>query len=97
MLMSVSTRTLPRAGTVVGREAYRSYPAAKALPLVGRRAFSVSFLIRRGGAWSTLVTVLLWVESAIVSVFARLEGGDVGGDVMCSVAAVIVLQEGRII
>jgi hypothetical protein len=49
--------------------------------------------MRRGGAWSTLVTVLLWAESAIVdavSVFTRFDGGDVGGDVMRSVAVVIV-------
>jgi hypothetical protein len=28
---------LPRAGTVVSSELYKSYPAAKALPLVGAR------------------------------------------------------------
>jgi hypothetical protein len=60
---------------------------------VGSLAFSVNFLMRRGGAWSTLVTVVLWAESAIagaMSVFTRLDGGDVGGDVLCPVAVVIV-------
>lgn len=52
--------------------------------------------MRSGGAWSTLVTVLLWVESAIVlvvvvSVLRRLDGGDVGADVTCPAAVLIVL------
>ena len=49
MEMSVSTTTFPLAGTVVSRDAYRSYPAAKALPLVGARAVSESSLTWRGG------------------------------------------------
>jgi len=56
MLMSVSTKTFPLEGTTVSFAAYKSYPAAKALPLVGRRALSLNFLIRRGGSAETLVT-----------------------------------------
>jgi hypothetical protein len=56
MLISVSTKTFPRAGTTVSFAAYISYPAANALPRVGSVALSESFLIRRGGAASTLVT-----------------------------------------
>lgn len=94
MLMSVSTSTLPRAGTVVGRDAYRSYPAANSLPRVGVLAFSESFLIRRGGVSSTLVTAgpLLVDDDMVVDVVAVLTlfaGGDVGGDVICSKAVVI--------
>lgn len=81
MLMSVSTRALPRAGMVVSLEAYTSYPAAKALPRVGRRALSESFLTRSGGDWFSAMAAL--------SVLARLAGGDVGGDVMPSAVVMI--------
>ena len=51
---------------------------------------SESFLIRRGGAWSTLVTAGSEdMVGAVVSVFTRLAGGDVGGDVMFSEAVVM--------
>jgi len=42
MLMSVATMALPHLGTTVSLAAYRSNPAAKALPLVGARALSLS-------------------------------------------------------
>ena len=47
--MSVETRALPRLGMVMGFEAYRSYPAAKAEPRVGVLASGESFLTSRGG------------------------------------------------
>lgn len=40
--ISVATIALPRAGTVVSSELYKSYPAAKALPFVGARPFEDS-------------------------------------------------------
>lgn len=63
MLMSVLTRALPRAGIVVSREAYMSYPAANSLPRVGRRPLSESFLIC---SW----------ESMARTVLTRLAGGE---------------------
>lgn len=41
MEISVSTLALPRAGITTSRALYRSWPAAKALPLVGARAASL--------------------------------------------------------
>lgn len=41
MLMSVSTLARPLAGITTSRALYRSWPAAKALPLVGARALSL--------------------------------------------------------
>ena len=43
----MSIKALPRAGMVLGAEAYRSRPAAVALPCVGRRAVGVLSLIWR--------------------------------------------------
>lgn len=42
MLMSVATMARPHLGTTVSLAAYRSNPAAKALPFVGARAVSLS-------------------------------------------------------
>jgi hypothetical protein len=95
MLMSVSTRTLPRAGIVVSLAAYRSYPAAKALPRVGSFALSESFLIRSAGAGSMadtsvaaalcVVVVLLGISASaaavVASVLTRFAGGENFGDV----------------
>ena len=68
---------------------------------MGTLALSDSFLIRRGGAWSTLVTAVPLLEddgSAMAvdvvdapSVLTRFAGGDVGGEVICSEVVVIVL------
>jgi hypothetical protein len=52
--MSVSTMALPRAGTVEGREAYRSKPAAEAEPRVGMMASGARRLTRRGWFWGQL-------------------------------------------
>ncbi|RYO74403.1 hypothetical protein DL766_008855 [Monosporascus sp. MC13-8B] len=102
--MSVSTSALPRAGTVVAFAAYRSYPAAKALPRVGSRAFSDSFLTSRGGAWSSFgtgavplsallpsfaVLAIVVVASVVLTLFA---GGEVGGEV-----TVVVVEMGSLV
>lgn len=53
-----------------------SYPAAKALPRVGRRALSESFLIRSAGAAIVLV-VVVDVGSSSLTRLAGCEAGDV--------------------
>lgn len=75
---------------------------------MGTRAVSESFLTRSGGDWSVMVTgtvaVLLplpdEVAVAVVSVLARLAGGEVGGDLVMVSAVMIFLrgesvQDGR--
>lgn len=49
MLMSVSTSPFPLFGIVHSLALYKSYPAAKALPLVGVLARGDSFLTKSGG------------------------------------------------
>jgi len=44
----VLTMAFPLLGTIEDSEAYKSYPAANALPLVGTIAFCESFLICNG-------------------------------------------------
>lgn len=60
-----------------------SYPAAKALPLVGAFAEGESFLTSKGGDWETVVTGGVLLESGgvgVVIVFGRLDKGDVGSE-----------------
>ena len=49
MLISVSTNPLPLFGITHSLALYMSYPAAKALPLVGVFAYGDSFLTSSGG------------------------------------------------
>ena len=64
---------------------YRSYPAAKALPLVGVLARSLSFLTSNGGFSSTLMLAAgpsfsVEASAAPAIVLARLARGEVGAD-----------------
>lgn len=78
--MFVSTRIFPLFGTVVTCEAYMSYPAANALPLVGALADGESFLTSRGGDWEIVVTGGASAEEGKggAIIFWRLDNGDVG-------------------
>lgn len=86
MEISVSTSAWPRAGTVVACEEYRSYPAAKALPRVGRRALSDSFLTRNGGDCSrrgtlvVLFSAMVLVMELSLPVLTLFGGGEFGGE-----------------
>lgn len=52
MEILVDTIAFPRPGTVVSSALYKSYPAAKALPLVGARPFGERSWTWRGGGVS---------------------------------------------
>jgi hypothetical protein len=70
----VFTIALPRAGTVVSSELYRSYPAANALPRVGALALSESNWTWRGGSWAVAtvedIVIGVGVARSDISAFA---------------------------
>ena len=79
----VLTNPLPLAGIVVASDAYRSYPAAKALPLVGVLAVDETFLTSRGGDAERGATVgpSLALELPLADmVLGRFGRGDVDSD-----------------
>lgn len=92
MLMSVSTNPLPLFGITQSLALYISYPAAKALPLVGVFACADSFFTSRGGeaergggggaCWAGVSPGALWGVEEEGDMFAlgRLGKGDVGND-----------------
>lgn len=86
MLISVSTKFLPRFGMTHSLALYRSYPAAKALPLVGVFACGDSFLTssggeaERGGGAAGLLSGAARAEEEDMSLWGRLGKGDVGSD-----------------
>lgn len=86
MLISVSTNSLPLFGITHSLALYRSYPAAKALPLVGVFARDESFLTsnggeaERGGGGAGVFSGAFGAEEEDMSVFGRLDKGDDGKD-----------------
>ena len=83
MLMSVSTNPLPLLGITHPLALYRSYPAAKALPLVGVVACAESFFtssggeLERGGGGAAMFAGAFWMEEEDMAVLGRLGKGDV--------------------
>ena len=86
MLISVSTNPLPLFGILHSLALYISYPAAKALPLVGVFACGESFFTssggeaERGGGGAVLFFGAFGAEEEDMSVLGRLGKGDVGRD-----------------
>ena len=83
MLISVSTNPLPLFGITHSLALYMSYPAAKALPLVGVFACADSFFTSRGGeAERGGGRGALWgvEEEGDMLALGRLVKGDVGND-----------------
>ncbi len=78
--ISVSTKALPLLGTQEAPEAYMSYPAAKALPLVGVFAEGESFLTSRGGDWDMVVTGAADVGVGGAIGLERFDNGDAGSE-----------------
>ncbi len=86
MLISVSTNPLPLFGITHALALYISYPAAKALPLVGVFAWADSFFTssggeaERGGGGAGLFSDTSTAEEEDMSVLGRLGKGDVDND-----------------
>ena len=90
ILISVSTNPLPLFGITQSLALYKSYPAAKALPLVGVFACAESFFtssggeVERGGGGGPAETFSggfrTEEEEEDMSVLGRLDKGDVGRD-----------------
>lgn len=93
MLISVSTNPLPLFGITHSLALYKSYPAAKALPLVGVFAYTESFFTSSGGdaesgggggggGGAGLLSGAFGAakEEEGMSVMGRLGKGDVGKD-----------------
>ena len=92
MLMSVSTSPLPLFEITHSLALYISYPAAKALPLVGVFACADSFFTSRGGevergggrgaCWAGVSPGALWgvEEEGDMFTLGRLVKGEVGND-----------------
>ena len=84
ILISVSTNSLPLFGITQSLALYKSYPAAKALPLVGVFAWAESFFtssggeVERGGGGPGAFRTE--EEGEDMSVLGRLGKGDVGRD-----------------
>ena len=56
-----------------------SYPAAKALPLVGVRALGEIFFINKGGDFEIGATAGAWAEDSVLDmIFGRLATGELG-------------------
>lgn len=86
MLISVSTNPLPLLGITHALALYMSYPAAKALPLVGVFACADSFFTSNGGEVETVgggaavFAGALWTGEGDIFALERLGKGDVGRD-----------------
>ena len=86
MLISVSTNPLPLFGITHSLALYRSYPAAKALPLVGVFACADSFFtssggeVERGGGGAAVFAGAFLMGEEAMSVLGRLGRGEVGKD-----------------
>lgn len=86
MLISVSTNPLPLLGITQSLALYMSYPAAKALPLVGVFARADSFFtsnggeVERGGGGAAMFAGAFGMGEGDMSVLGRLGKGDAGKD-----------------
>lgn len=76
----VATKPFPLAGILMASDAYRSYPAAYALPLVGVLAVGEIFLMSRGGEAESGATAGVLEEQVVAMVLGRFGSGEVGGE-----------------